>query len=99
MSEEIQAEGESGSGAFGWGIWDSVPTAFGMSRNVNGYLKSFISHRGHANYDISQCMTMKLKPGTNAHLSVMSKTNVLGTERNSYSIVSFCTCRSWALQI
>ena len=53
MSEEIQTEGESGSDACGWGIWDSVPTAFGVCGNVNGYLKPFTPQRGHANKTIS----------------------------------------------
>ena len=78
MSEEIQTEGESGSDACGWGIWDSVPTAFGVCGNVNGYLKPFTPHRGHANKTISQCLTMKLKPRTNTHFFMMSETNVLG---------------------
>ena len=78
MSEEIQTEGESGSDACGWGIWDSVPTAFGVSENVNGHLKPFTPHRGHANKTISQCLTMKLKPCTNTHFFMMSETNVLG---------------------
>ena len=96
---EIQAEGESGSDACGWGIRDAIPTAFSMSRNVNGYLKPFTSHWGHANETISQCLTMKLKLGTNTHFSTMSETKVPGIYRNSYAVVSFCAHRHLALQI
>lgn len=78
MSEESQTEGELGSDACGWGICDSVATALGMSGNVNGYLKPFTPHWGHANKTISQCLTMKLKPHTNTHFFMMSETNVLG---------------------
>lgn len=91
MSEEIQAEGESGSGACGWGTWDSVPTAFSVSRNVNGYL-SFHITLGTCKLDYFTVSNHEIET-QHQHTLLHDVRNKCTGDLEKQAVASFCTHR------
>lgn len=91
------------------GTGEFISAAFGVSRDVNGYLEPCVPHQGHAKWSISRCPTMKLKPSPSTHFLGMSETSILGIWRQFIILFAptdtqvfwiwpwFLKCRCWTL--